>query len=254
MKRLFSVLCLLLLFLGCKEEKNFELESLTGMSPVVISENGPEIFQYWQFESPEYLFGEELGEIIYLRAYKDSIANELGPSVLKDILDNQRNPTPLDIVAENPDGLNNFELIHKNQIGKVRDLNYLEAELLNYQASRFSLFSQPTEFHAFVLINVDQDLVRVYFGANDQPWPPKPKPIIAHMEKALDRGWKLMYHLHNHYEDPRNGYVGAMAPSLADVHYFKILVKRFGLQKAFITNGFSTLVLQAAAFDQLNSH
>ncbi|WP_147374102.1 hypothetical protein [Flagellimonas lutimaris] len=254
MKKIFSVFYLLVLILGCKEEKDFELESLTEKPPVVISENGPEIFQYWEFERSRYLFSEDLGEISYLRAYKDSIADELGPSVLKDILDNQRIQSSLGIVEGNPDGLSNFELIHKNQIGEVRDLNYLEAELLNYQASRFPLFSQPTEFHGFVLINVDRDLVRVYFGANDQPWPPKPKPIIAHVEEALEKGWKLMYHLHNHYEEPSNGYIGAMAPSLADVHYFKVLVKRFGLQKALITNGFTTLVLPAAEFDKLNSH
>ena len=74
------------------------------------------------------------------------------------------------------------------------------------------------------------------------------------MENAQEKGWNLRAHLHNHYEPAEDNYLGVMAPSLADAHYFKVLRDRFNLSEALITNGFSTVVLQRENFDKLNAH
>lgn len=61
-------------------------------------------------------------------------------------------------------------------------------------------------------------------------------------------------HLHNHYEPESNHYIGILAPSLADAQYYKFLAQKFCLQKALITNGFHTVEIKSANFDQFDSH
>ena len=189
-----------------------------------------------------------------LRAYRDSISNSIGDSVLSTMIKEERIQLKLTNEGNNKDSLNNYDLIHNGYIGSSRAINYIEAELLNYQIARFPLLSIPTEFHGFIIKNDALGVIRIYFGASDQPWPPKPKPIISHLENALSNDWYLISHLHNHYNSPSDNYVGVMAPSLADAHYFNALKNRFDLSEALITNGFSTLVLKKNEFKKLNSH
>lgn len=229
-----------------------EQVSLLKTNPVVLEENGNELFQYWQIKNQKYLHENELGVVNALEAYKDSISQSIGSSVLQTMIKKER--AQLKDHGFPKDSLNNYDLIHNGYLGKIRNINFLEAELLNYQTSRFPMFSHPTEFHGFIVENDSLGLIRIYFGASDQPWPPKPKPIIEHLENALNNGWNLKSHLHNHYEPASENYVGVMAPSLADAHYFKVLNSRFSLSEALITNGFSTLVLEEENFDKLNSH
>lgn len=47
---------------------------------------------------------------------------------------------------------------------------------------------------------------------------------------------------------------GALAPSLTDVQFYRSLQESLGLQGAWITNGFDTLHLPAAAFPLLRAH
>ena len=96
--------------------------------------------------------------------------------------------------------------------------------------------------------------IRVYFAASDQGWPPKAPELQAHMEQALSEGWKLLAHLHNHYESDSNLYLGIMAPSLSDAHFLKNWRDAYGLEEAWITNGFTTVVIPSYQLDTLMSH
>ena len=248
----YIILLTIFSILGCGNSKINRKLSLLQMSPIILKENGNDLFQYWEIREHKYLKEYELGEVNALQAYRDSISEIIGDSVIQNMIKRERIQSQ--ISNENVDSLNNYDLIHKGYLGEIRRINFIEAELLNYQITRYPLFSHPTEFHSFIMKNDSLGLIRIYFGANDQPWPPKPKSIIAHIEHSINNGWYLTSHLHNHYEPASNNYVGVMAPSLADVHYFKILKNRFGLSEALITNGFSTLILKEKNFDKLNSH
>lgn len=240
------------LIMGCKNLKTDNKISLLEYPPKILSIDGNELFQYWEIENSEYLKASDLGNIKYLQAYRDSISKSIGDSLVQKMISKERQQ--LKPVGDIIDSLNNYDRIHNGYVGKIREINFLEAQILNYQASRFPMFSQPTEFHAFIMSNDSLKKLRIYFGASDQPWPPKPKPIISHVESSLNEGWYLKYHLHNHYEAESDNFIGVMAPSLADAHYFKVLKTRFNLECAMITNGFSTLVLNENDFQKLNSH
>ena len=70
----------------------------------------------------------------------------------------------------------------------------------------------------------------------------------------IKNGWKLFGHLHNHYNSAEENYLGVLAPSLADAHYFKGKRDYFKLEKAFITNLFNTVEIDSSEFDSFNSH
>ncbi|MBT8220550.1 MAG: hypothetical protein KJP00_12040, partial [Bacteroidia bacterium] len=106
----------------------------------------------------------------------------------------------------------------------------------------------------FIATNDALNLVRIYFASSDQRWPPKPGIVIPELRKALSEGWKLSYHLHNHYNEPEDDYIGVLAPSLADAQYFKALRESFDLKYALVTNGFHTVEIDAEDFDQFESH
>jgi hypothetical protein len=226
--------------------------SLLDLPATILAQDGPALFQYWEIAQDRTVWSTESSAVPALQAYRDSLALTLGEEELLHILlfeSSQQHPPPLP-----PDTLDNYALVHTGRLGRIRSINWLEAELLNYQLSRYPLLGHPTEFHGFIAVHESLPRVRIYFAASDQPWPPKPGPIIPHLEQALTEGWRLRYHLHNHYDPPGEQYVGALAPSLADAQYFKALRERFGLPHALITNGFHTVVLPADTFEQFFSH
>jgi hypothetical protein len=145
----------------------------------------------------------------------------------------------------------NAQLIHSKIIGKIRPVNYLEAELLNYQMNRYPLLSHPTEFHGFILQHDSSNMIRVYFAASDQPWPPKVNVILTAVENDLKSGWTFKSHLHNHYEPKSNRYIGIMAPSTTDAQFYMFLSEDYFLKQAIITNGFHTVEIQKEEFQKL---
>ena len=244
----FLILSLLILS-ACKVDKQFALNKIT---PVILEENGTEIYQYWEFPNDEQLWSPGLNDdVIDLKQYRDSIKEILGKERYEKAILRQETITSSvqnDSYSENGDR-KNFELIHDGTLGNVRKINVLESELLNYQAGRYPLFSHPTEFHAFFLKHDSLDMIRVYFCSSDQPWPPKPKPLRRDIDKRIQEGWRLAFHLHNHFEDEETDYVGVMAPSIADAHYFQMLYENYKVEKTLITNGFNTVEMGPEDFD-----
>lgn len=113
--------------------------------------------------------------------------------------------------------------------------------------------SHPTEFHGFILFHYELNLVRVYFAASDQPWPPKPHVILEALKNDLKNGWSFKYHLHNHYEPKSNHYLGILAPSITDVQYYLYLTEDYNLEQSLISNGFHTVEIQREEFPKLKS-
>lgn len=250
-----SLLLLLLvsLFIACEGTKEeAPLPDLQKLAPVVLQQDGPEIHQYWEFADEAGLWETDFPIPEAIQTFRDSLLGAIGPDTLDFMLKRERSVTEK---SELPlDSLDNWQIVHQGYAARIRDINYLEAQMLNYQISRFPLLSHPTEFHGFILNNEKADLIRVYMAASDAPFPPKPYAVTDQVDSLTQTDWELIYHLHNHYREPEENYLGAMGPSMADAHYIKNLHARVGLGHALVTNGFTTCVIKPSELATFNSH
>lgn len=252
-----SVLYLLVsLFIISCSDKSAELFSLVELKPVLIKEDGAELFQYWELANQAFLWGFDLGELEHINEYRDALIERLGTKNFEKFVSAEagQHAKPDSLSAATFGDKRNAYYVHIGQLAIVRKINFLEAQLLNYQLSRYPLISHPTEFHGFILAQDSLNLIRVYFAASDQPWPPKAGILLDAIEDEAENGWRLKYHLHNHNGDESNNYIGVMAPSLADAHYYKMLSAEFGVEKALITNGFNTVEIENREFSEFDSH
>ncbi len=259
MKNFLSKILLTVLIFSisaCNTKEIDKLVSLKNSKITILEKKDKEIFQYWEFENKSFLWENDLGQIRDLEFFQDSLKKILGTTKFKEVLKKEQRNKSFNIIpfeSENGDSIN-AELVHSGKIGKIRKMNFLEAQLLNYQISRYPLLNHPTEFHGFIMSNKALKRIRVYFAASDQPWPPKPHLIIDAIEKDLKKGWKLKFHLHNHYEPKSNNYLGILAPSMTDAHYYNMLKEEYKIEKAIITNGFNTVEIKANDFNRLKAN
>jgi len=223
---------------------------------VSLYEDGEEEVVYWEFKEDERLW-KSVGEIpIDLQLYRDSVNLALGVTAWKKAIYNEaRQDLDKSLLHATEDGDDvNSLLIHTGTLGIIRPINYLEAEIINYQSHRFPMFSVPTEFHVFITRNDQLNSWRVYFCASNTEWPPHPILILKQLSIIQKDGWLLAYHLHNHYCKADRDYLGILAPSLADAQYYKMLLEKYQVEKSMITNGFHTVVIDREDFIVFASH
>ncbi|MBK9249767.1 MAG: hypothetical protein IPM69_17085 [Ignavibacteria bacterium] len=251
---LLSLACISLLT-GCISSGIKQTVSLQTITPVILKKNGNEIFHYWQLPNKPSLWGTKLGTVPELELFRDSLKNILGNERFTEMLHRQSSQdVPEDTAAAHNGDAYNSNRIHTGKSGTIRAINFLEAALLNYQLSRYPFLSHPTEFHGFIVFNQSKDSVRVYFAASDQPWPPKATILLQSIADDIQHGWKLAYHLHNHYEPKAKNYLGILAPSMADAQFYTFLQAEYGLRKALITNGFHTVEIDSSEFLKFKAH
>lgn len=229
-------------------ENNFDLKDC---KPTLLKQNGAEIFQYWEFNNTNSLWETNFNTPSYIKSYRDTLEMLLGIDSCKFIIRKVafQDSSYVPIKSENGDFINE-QLVHSNILGRIRQINKLEAQLLDYQLSRYPLISKPTEFHGFIMLNDSLNQVKVYFAASDKPWPPKPGVILEKIIYDLKSGWTLKYHLHNHYEPKSNNYIGILAPSMTDAQYYSFLSEEYKLFNALITNGFFTVEINNKEFSK----
>lgn len=251
-----TLLCLLVGWISsCTTVSKPPTTGLIDTPATLLKTEGEAIFQYWELDQAPYLWAFDIGELSELKQFKDTLRTALGIEQFIAVVEKEATQKAVLPMFDKLTGdQKNAALVHTGKLGKIRRINWLESQLLNYQLCRYPLIQHPTEFHAFILTQSQNKKVRVYFGASDQPWPPNPKVLISAMEQDIANGWRLKYHLHNHYESADKGYLGILAPSLADAHYYKMLVENYQLETALITNGYHTVAIHSTFFDQLESH
>jgi hypothetical protein len=249
------LVALVIVLVSCQLTGNAQQVSFKTLAPTVLKKNGAEIFQYWELRKAAYLWDTNFEALPDLKAYTDSLANVLGRDTFNLTLQriSFQGTSFKSVKTDNPDSINT-QLVHSKIVGLIRPINFLEAQLLNYQLSRYPLLSHPTEFHGFILMNDSLNLVRVYFAASDRPWPPKPAVILEAMKKDLKQGFTFKYHLHNHYEPKSDYYMGILAPSATDAQYYNFLSEDYSLEQALITNGFHTVVILRNEFPKLKTN
>lgn len=252
--KLFLLLCFLCsctgAFQAIKEESY--LPNFQSLPPIVLHQEGPEIHQYWEFENNAGLWETDFQIPAAIQSFRDSLMMAIGSDSLEFMLKRERTQRAKGELSL--DSLDNWQIVHQGYAGKIRDINYLEAQILNYQLSRYPLLSHPTEFHGFIVQNSDSNLIRVYISASDTPFPPREHRVKDKVRELVKVGWELRFHLHNHYREPEENYLGAMGPSMADAHYYKNLHKSIGLEKALVTNGYTTCEMKPEELTIFNSH
>ena len=256
MEKALFIFLLMLVLQGCHTSRSLNLSAAHKASKVILAQEGPAEFLYWELETNPDLWSLDLGAVNALEAYRDSLALALGKAkfeaaVHKEAVQNLEKHLLKN--EKNGDRINAL-LVHTDSLGQVRAINNLESQILNYQMERFPMFSQPTEFHAFITEHKPSGKIRVYFGASDTEWPPHPDAILDELEKPENQHWKLILHLHNHYCKEDQNYVGILAPSLADAQYYGMLKENYQLEQALITNGFHTVVINQEDFEKFESH
>jgi hypothetical protein len=257
MKVVMPLLFLLLIgTTSCNSSKTDAGFSINEQLKTPLGNEGLAEFFYWDFSENENLWELEIGEPVGIETFRDSLNLILGPQRFEKVI-NKESTQSLDkekLLPEKDGDMRNALLVHTGSLGHIRPINTMEAQILNYQLVKYPLIRQPTEFHGFIAYNNEQQSYRVYFGASDQPWPPHPDLLIQQLNKDVKNGWRLKYHLHNHYEPESNDYLGILAPSMADAQYFIMLLEEYSLEKALITNGFHTVEIESDDFYKFESH
>jgi hypothetical protein len=152
-----------------------------------------------------------------------------------------------------------YDLIIENKIGKIRNMNCLESLLLAEHTRKFPLEKYSNEFTATIL---ERDgFLKIYFISDivdKHGGGPSMKPIQKAIYSDLSQGWKAKIDLHNHpffFKNPTGDIAGTTIPSgnakSGDVLVFMESIRKMGLESATITNGFSTIELDAANITEL---
>lgn len=143
-----------------------------------------------------------------------------------------------------------FDILLEGRAGIIREISCLEslllAEHLGAHPERPEL---ETEFSAFILERAGA--LRVYFQSGRKLSTPDPKPALERIARDLVDGWRVLSLLHNHpfaFENPSGDMSGTTIPSRQDADVFVYFAGELGLEQAWITNGFNTLVLKASEF------
>lgn len=222
------------------------------VKPLILEKKGNEVYLVWELNNDSFLWDTNFVSPEELKNYQDTLKEVLGIAKLDSTVKSRAYQNyNLEIrKLQNGDSLN-VQLVQSKKIGIIRKINFLEANLFAYQLNKYSLFSHPTEFHGIILLNEKLNLIRIYFAASDQLWPPKPKIILEAIQKDIQNGWSFLYHLHNHYEPAANNYIGILAPSMTDSQFYNFLNKDFGLENISITNGIHTVLINKKDFKHL---
>lgn len=219
----------------------------------VQHETDGELHQYWVLVDREDLWQLESPPHPALTDYRNRVREVVADTGPLAMIRKNREMFPW-LEREHPAERTINRLVESGAIGRHRPMSCLESQLLAYQAARFPLFEQPTEIAALVLRrSAGSPQLKIYVLADDDGPPPKPVHALEAMASDLDHGWRLWGTFHNHTLDleSERGLLAIAAPSSSDLQVFRFLHRSFGLEHAFITDGFSTLELTADEFETL---
>ncbi|MCI5056178.1 MAG: hypothetical protein MRY83_08720 [Flavobacteriales bacterium] len=238
-----------------KTSLNPKPESTTPVvQPVILATDSNDIEQYWDITLGDQDFA--LTKKDGLEDFQDRLNDFFGEERLQQLLDSQTiagiKVSDRVRLAFGEKEAENTEALHAID-GLIHEINHIEAEVLNYQASRYSFFDNPTEFQAVIAKNDSLNLQRIYFGAGDKGWPPRCRTMFSKIQEDLLKGWKVQFHLHNHFNPDSLDKLGVLAPSMTDIQFYRALKESISLPEARVTNGFHTIKVDSSLFHQLNS-
>ena len=148
-----------------------------------------------------------------------------------------------------------YDLILSGRLGSIRPINRIEAEIFLLQLDRFGK-SCTGEILVFVLRKAGRLGMYGYATATKTI---KPGILRHKLEADIADHWEFCASLHNHPFDfsGKDTTGGMLYPSGdtadGDVQYYLADSENFGLQRAWITNGFDTIEVAAKEFPALGA-
>ena len=239
--------------------------SLAGVAPelIVVPDAAPSEW-HGRFDLPDYpRFWQPAAGDPAIAQFRDSVRARLGAEPeARALIERQRKifaAMPGDWSGE----ANNATLLLAGDAGRVAPISCLEAMLWKWQAARFPMLAHPTEFGALILRRSGE--VRVYLSSADLVGQRFRSTIADHVRRDLADGFRLVAHLHNHpflfdrvvgdrmwtVDGTVRDVAGALAPSMADVQFYRSLRGSLGLAEGWVTNGMQSAHFGAREFDLL---
>jgi hypothetical protein len=203
-------------------------------APAVLLHEGAVIFERWDLPLDGPWLGPSLPADAPYTAYRTAIRND-GAELARPISDPHVAETDAQKEIWRREDLN-ADLAAPH----VRPIHCLEAALFARQHARFDQLTHPTEFIS-VILKKDR-VLRVYFGASDQLFPPKRVYGLDEARRDTADGWQAVAYLHNHTIQKRAGKhaLGTPTPSTNDVHLLRNVTPDIGPGAIWVTNGVFT--------------
>lgn len=283
--RLWRVLprCLLLLLtpLGCHPPTPRPSPPACHLPPpsAQIEQTAQELHQVWDLPADPVYFAPVREPGPALRAYQQAVRARLddgaSPGGGTDPLALLRRQRAVFLAATTP-GLRAEAAISgpiiEGRVGQITPPSCLDALLVDFQASRHPMITQPSELAAFILRRPaqggDGERLRVYVSSLARSGGRMSAAVRERVDADLRAGFVLLAHLHNHpflfdrvigdaswtTAETQADIAGAIAPSASDVQYYGSLIEDAGLKTARVTNGFHTLTLRPDEIATLSPH
>ena len=232
-----------------------DARALLAAKPVMEHEDGDELHQRWVLADRPDLWAATAPAFEPLARYRERVRSLLPDTSPLGLIRANRERNPW-LERDHPAEARINRLVLEG-LGQHRPMSCLESQILAFQARRFSLYEQPSEILALLLKRSDEggDRLQLYIAADHDTTAPRPELAIEWVEKEVAAGWRLfaVFHNHtfNHSED--RPLIPVAAPSASDVQVSVALAERLGLERIFVSDGFSTLELTADHLRQLAS-
>jgi len=227
-----------------------------GTSPFVISSDQTQTHLRWDINVQEVFWADDSpvsGALADYRNWALSVARTTSQSELIDI---QRKS-----FVGYPNMQRRFDLVISGQAGAIERATCLENLLIAEHTARFPLKQYPSEFMAFVLRDATYgSRLRIYFSSGDGKstnyGPPVSIEILSAVERDIEQGWIVLFHLHNHpfmLNALPDFLGGTVVPSDGDLQAYELWSQIYFLREARITNGFSTIRIADTDLKMLES-
>lgn len=247
------LLTFLFSFLMCMSPFSLAGECMFSSNPTIVSQGEHEFHQFWLVDNDEVFASNKMPSSAALSDYLSIVKINIPDTSPNALLSKQYNdfinsgaPT---LIEEAP----NMLLAMNKTAGTFHSINCLEALLLSQQVDRGLSWDNPMEFSAFILKNVIDTKLKIYYSTNDRPGGKINAQVMDLIQTDISNGWVLLNHLHNHdFNMPVSNeitLVGGPSPSLTDVQLYRDFYSSLGLNSASVTNGFDTLYINHTEFN-----
>ena len=219
-------------------------------APTAIETRGNALLQYWEFDEgllwSNPMLPADPAYAAYRRRVEEAGADQARPS--------QHVPEGEQENENWRRELHNVSQAYGARPSQIRSIECLDALVFAYQNNRFDQIYQPTEFISSILRKQTdgRTMVRIYWGAGDELFPPKDVYGFDEVGRDVSNGWEYVAMLHNHTIQEVDGQVrlGVPAPSVSDVQLLRGLAESYGLERVWVTNGFYTLDIPSEDLDR----
>lgn len=129
---------------------------------------------------------------------------------------------------------------------RIVPMRCFDALFLARQTERRNMVTQPTEVLTFVFRAPDTKRLRIVEYTVNQPGIGRLGPVADALDAAHAAGFRMWAGFHNHnffFADDGAWHGGSVAPSAPDAELLHNYRTRYGLEEAWITNGFSTSII-----------